>query len=182
MQVSFFNMAKFSIAAVLTLLFASTQTANGQVILVGPENSKIEFTISHLGVLSVDGSFTNFSGTISIKDKRWDMSGTIQVNSIFTGNPERDQTIKTEQYMNATNFPEIKFIGSGIENQDKIKVTGNLTLKKVTRPITFTLSREKKHFIAERFIIKRSEFNLTFGGMDALVGDEIEVKLKMAMN
>lgn len=130
-----------------------------------------------MGVLSVDGAFTKFSGNITITGKKWSISGMIQVNSISTGNSERDETVKTEQYMDVIKFPEIHFTGRGIENQSTITVRGKLTIKKVTRPITFILSRVKKDDISGAFIINRSAFNLTFGAMDVLIGNEIEVKL-----
>lgn len=162
---------------VITIVCASPNVANSQVISITPKNSKIEFTISHLGVLSVVGTFTEFSGNIAITGKKWSISGVTHANSISTGNSERDETVKTEQYMDVNKFPEIRFTGSGIENQSTVTVSGKLTIKNVIRPITFILSRVEKDDISGAFIINRSAFNLTFGAMDVLIGNEIEVKL-----
>lgn len=167
---------------IFTFVLVRSEDVFGQVISISPQNASIEFKATHLGVLTVDGSFKSFSGKIVRRKKEWAISGTIRVNSIATGNVDRDQTILQSQYLDADRYPEITFTGTGIERDTKKNASGNLTLKGITRPLSFSFSKKGNYYISETIILNRAEFKLDFGGMDTLIGKEIEVILKLPVN
>ncbi|RYY85869.1 MAG: polyisoprenoid-binding protein [Chitinophagaceae bacterium] len=136
-------MKKLFIAAALLLstsaLFAQT-TWN-----VDASHSNVRFTVSHLVVSEVEGSFKKFNG--SLVTTRPDFADakinfTIDVNSINTDNEGRDKHLKGDDFFNADNYPQMTFAGTSFRklsgNQYELK--GNLTIRNVTKPVTFKVT------------------------------------------
>ncbi|UII25144.1 YceI family protein [Fulvivirga maritima] len=110
--------------------------------IIDPAHSSIQFEVPHMTVSSVTGSFTSYAGTFTSKGKQ-DFEGakiitTIEVNSITTNNMERDKNLKDEDFFNAAKYPEIKFESTSFTKTsgNHYKITGNLTIKGVTKEIT----------------------------------------------
>ena len=152
------------------------------------QNSKIEFEINHMGVLSVDGRFDEFKGFIEFENSRVKNAVmNIVVESIFTDNEERDGIIITEPYLDTKNHAYIVFSGkdSSVKSTKGIRsITGELYLRGVLRPIEFPYEIEYDKtnntisLLAET-TITRTDFNLVFGSMNSLIGDKIKIKLKL---
>lgn len=149
-------------------------------------NSQVKFTISHLGVLRVNGNFKSFSGKFKLKDNELiEVDCAISVKSIFTDNKERDNIIITAPYLDAENFSEIHFTSTVIYYSDEKKqLEGVLRIKDVERPILFEFDSDIKKdsgivtFSAETQIT-RKDFNLVFGSMNGLIGNKINIELKI---
>ncbi|AMY06355.1 polyisoprenoid-binding protein [Staphylococcus condimenti] len=107
-----------------------------------PAHSSIEFQVKHLMVSKVKGSFTQFNADLSgdLNDlSSLKGSASIDVKSIDTNQEDRDNHLRTNDFFDADNHPEIKF---EIKDVAKDKVTGDLTIKGVTNEETFDLDFE----------------------------------------
>jgi polyisoprenoid-binding protein YceI len=162
-------------------------------------HSSVTFSIRHMVISNVSGSFKDFSITLtSDKEDFSDATvvGTIQVASISTDNDYRDKHLKSDDFFNAEKFPEIKFKSTKFEKLDdnKYKITGNLTIRDVTKEVTFdavlngTLKTEKGLLSAWKATttINRFDYNLKWnktiesGGL--IVGQDVTITLNLELN
>jgi polyisoprenoid-binding protein YceI len=108
---------------------------------VDPSHSRIGFVARHAMVTKVRGSFDEFSGRgyLDADDpsRSW-LELTIQADSIDTRNPDRDAHLRTNDFLDAPNHPEIRFASTAVEPRGEAiyRVTGDLTIRGVTRPVT----------------------------------------------
>jgi polyisoprenoid-binding protein YceI len=108
---------------------------------VDPAHSRIGFVARHAMVTKVRGSFNEFAGTgyfdaLDLSRSRLDV--TIQATSIDTRHADRDAHLRSNDFFDMDNYPEIKFVSTAVEPVDEnfYRVTGDLTIKEVTRPVT----------------------------------------------
>ncbi len=106
-----------------------------------PTHTTIGFVARHAMVTKVRGSFNEFSGTVTVSDD--DLSTakiqlSIQANSIDTRNEQRDAHLRSNDFLNMDEFPEITFESTSVvvKSDTELEVTGNLTIKGVTREVT----------------------------------------------
>jgi polyisoprenoid-binding protein YceI len=104
-------------------------------------HSRVGFAVRHMMIATVRGEFTEFDGELQLDEQDYTRSrgkGTIQVSSIDTGNADRDQHLRSAEFFDAEQFPTITFETRRIEpvDEDHVRVTGDLTMHGVTRPIT----------------------------------------------
>ena len=107
---------------------------------IDPDHSHIEFKIRHLLISQISGSFKIFNGKMATKTDDFETAEinlSIDVYSFDTNNIERDEHIKSKDFLNADQFPEINFVSSKLQKEDgdNYKLFGNLTIKGVTREI-----------------------------------------------
>lgn len=107
--------------------------------IVDRAHSRVGFAVRHLGISTVRGEFRDFEGTLEIGD---DLStarayGTVQVASIDTNEPKRDEDVRSSNFLDAERFPEITFESTKIENLDgeELRIAGRLTLHGVTNDV-----------------------------------------------
>ena len=104
------------------------------------EKSKVSFTIKNFG-LNTSGTLQGLNGTIKFDDANPSASSfdvSVNVNTINTGIDNRDNHLKKEEYFNVEKYPTITFVSNGIKkDNDGYSVTGNLTIKGVTKSISF---------------------------------------------
>jgi polyisoprenoid-binding protein YceI len=107
---------------------------------VDPAHSTVEFRVKHLGIATVKGVFREYEGTIEIGDDLTSTRayGKIKAASIDTGEPKRDEHLRSPDFFDVENSPEITFESTSIEviDEDEFHVTGDLTMHGVTKPIT----------------------------------------------
>jgi polyisoprenoid-binding protein YceI len=121
------------------------------------------------------------SGTFQKNGDRWVVAVEIHTRSIDTGSRERDATILEKQYLHAKEYPDIHFTGNAEGSEDELQIFGRLTLRGVSRDISFVGRRSNNMINIESILLSRKNFNLDFGEMDALIGDEITVSIKAVM-
>lgn len=154
-------------------------------------HSHVTFTITHLAISDVDGSFTDFDATITatkpdFSDANFNFSA--YTNSINTNNDYRDKDLRSEHFFEVEKYPAIVFSSTGIKPTGKnhYKITGNMELHGVVRPVVFDLvyrgtvvnPNNKKitaGFIATG-VIKRSVFGFASGYLSAALSDEVTFK------
>lgn len=154
-------------------------------------HSQLGFTVTHLGVSDVSGTFNDFDVTVSsskpdFSDAVFEL--TANVASIDTRVEARDNHLKSADFFDAQKFPSLSFKSTSLKNTGKnlYKLTGDLTLHGVTRPVTMDLiyrgvienPMNKKQTAGFQITgtIKRSEFNLGNGFPAPMISDEVRIK------
>ena len=184
--------AAFAAFAATVALPAAAQTATWTI---DPVHSDLSFRVKHLVISKVTGKFTKFEGTITA-DPKAPAAGTvdlkIDVASVNTSDEKRDAHLKAPDFFDAAKFPEITFKSTKIvpAGKDAYDVTGNLTMRGVTKPVT--LSVRSNGFAKDPWGNERAGFEVTgklnrqdFGvswsktldGGGAVVGDEVELQI-----
>lgn len=159
---------------------------------IDPVHSSIGFSVRHLMVSKVRGTFDTFSGAIVVaEDGTPSVSAEIAVGSINTRNDQRDAHVKSADFFDAERYPTATFASTGVRPAgDTLLVDGDFTLKGVTRPITLELefngvnpgmgSGEVAGFEAS-VVLNRKDFGIDIdlpletGG--AVVGDKVSITL-----
>ena len=118
----------------------ATENLTGQYKL-DPAHSRIGFVARHAMVTKVRGSFNEFdgSGYLDAEDpSKSRVELTIKAASIDTRNADRDAHLRTNDFFDMENYPEIRFVSTSVEPVDATtyRVTGDLTIKGVTKPVT----------------------------------------------
>jgi polyisoprenoid-binding protein YceI len=158
-----------------------------------PTHSEITFKIRHLMVSNVSGNFGNFTVSAETEDEDFStakISFGAHVNSINTGNEQRDGHLQSADFFDAAAFPAISFESTSIEKDgdNAYKLHGHLTVKDVSKPVTFNAElggiandpygNRKAGFSIEGKI-NRKDFGLTWnatteaGGL--LVGEDVKL-------
>ncbi|MEP0262426.1 YceI family protein [Dokdonia sp.] len=148
---------------------------------IDTEQSTIAFSITHMGLLTVEGHFTGFTGSMIIDSQKElkDIQSIISVHSIDTGDTSRDQTLRSEAYLHASKHPQITFNATQITTDT---ITGILQIKEVKKEIHLPyifLNTKNTDAIGIRMTttLSRSDFKLDFGAMNMLIGDTIKIEL-----
>ena len=155
-------------------------------------HSHIAFFIDHLGFSKVIGTANDFAGTFAFDAAKPEASAldvTVKVSSISTNNAQRDGDIQGADWFNATEFPDITFVGTQFTRIDDTTGTilGDLTIAGVTQPTTLNVvfnkegenPWDKSHVVgfSARTSVKRSDFGIkTALGM---IGDEVDLYIEI---
>ncbi|MCB0965569.1 MAG: YceI family protein [Ilumatobacter sp.] len=121
----------------------TTDAATG-TYSIDPSHSRIGFVARHAMVTKVRGSFNEFEGSGRFdvdQPERSQLSVTIRVASIDTRNADRDGHLRSNDFFDMETHPTITFASTSVAaaDDDRYEVTGDLTIKGVTRSITFDL-------------------------------------------
>jgi polyisoprenoid-binding protein YceI len=173
---------------------ASTPKIEAGSYSVDPMHSKVGFEVGHLVIASVEGRFDQVGGTIEMGKKIEDtkISAKIDVKSVSTGNADRDQHLLGPDFFDAQKYPEMTFVSKKVTGSPSaLKVTGDLTLHGVTKPVTLEgkylgsvvdMFGNNKVAFAAKGKINRKDFGLTWSkAVEAgpVVGDEVSIDLKV---
>ncbi|HYU75474.1 MAG TPA: YceI family protein [Ktedonobacteraceae bacterium] len=160
-----------------------------------PFHTQVEFAAKHLGMMTVRGHFTEVSATGSIYPDNPEASAVeviIQTASVRTHNENRDNDLRSSNFLEVNTYPTITFKSTRIETtgKDRYKMTGNLTIKGNTRPVTLSVVRYGEfndpmmgHRIAysAQGQINRKDFGLTFNMLldgKWVVSDEVQIMIE----
>lgn len=160
-----------------------------------PYHTQVEFSAKHLGMMTVRGHFADVSATGDIDPAKPEASSvqvTIRTDSIRTNHEGRDKDLRSANFLDVEQFPVITFASTAVESAgtDKYNLTGDLTIKGVTHPVTLALTRYGEfndpnmgHRIAYGATtqINRKEFGLSFSMvLDGrfVVSDEIQISIE----
>jgi polyisoprenoid-binding protein YceI len=154
---------------------------------VDTAHSKLGFTITHMMVSDVEGSFKTFSATVTsskedFSDAVVDLSA--DVASVNTDNEARDKHLKTPDFFDAEKFPKLTFKSTSVKKvADKTyKITGDLTLKGVTKPVVLdatlrgTYTNQRKKSVAGfkiTGVIKRKDFGVGANFGNAMLSEDV---------
>ncbi len=133
---------KFSLVPFIVFLFSQPLLSQPAEWKFDKSHSNITFAISHMIISEVTGNFKDFDIVFqSAKDDFSDASieAVIKVSSINTEHERRDGHLKSDDFFNAEQFPEIRFKSTSIEKVDgkNYKIHGDMTIRNVTKRVTF---------------------------------------------
>ena len=113
---------------------------------IDPVHSHIGFVARHAMVAKVRGRFTEFSGDVHIDDipARSSVDVTIEAGSITTDSAQRDTHLRSPDFLDVERYPVLTFRSTGVEvtGNDTLRLSGDLTIKGVTRPVTLDVTYE----------------------------------------
>jgi len=154
-------------------------------------HSQLGFTVTHLGIADVSGTFNDFD--VTVKSSRPDFSDasfelTAKTASIDTRVEARNNHLKSADFFDVATYPTLDFKSTSIKNagKNKYKLTGNLTLHGITKPVTMDLvyrgttenpmSKKQTAGFQLTGTIKRSDFNVGPGFPAPMISDEVRIK------
>ena len=169
----------------LTAAFAQLTWKNDKM------HSRLQFTVTHLAVSDVDGSFKDFDVTIAaakpdFSDAKFDLVA--KTASVNTENDQRDNHLKSPEFFDVANKPTLTFTSTGITatSTNHYKLTGNMTLNGVTKPVTMDLwyrgtitnpmSKAEDAGFQVTGTIKRSDFGFGSKYGAPMLSDEVTIK------
>ncbi len=166
---------------------------------IDASHSQIEFTVKHMMIATVRGRFGSFDGTVTVNPDNLLESGVegwVETASVDTRDGNRDAHLRSADFFDAEKFPRMSFRSTKIEKagDGEFKVTGDLTIKDTTRPVTFTVSDEgrgkdpwgnRRWGLSATATINRKDFGLNWnvaletGGW--LVSDQVKIQAELEM-
>ena len=162
--------------------------------IIDTVHSAVNFSVKHLMVSKVRGSFDTFSGTITVDENGTPaVQAEIDVTSINTRNEQRDGHIKSADFFDAEKYPKATFVSTGVrQNGDDYLLDGDFTLKGVTKPDTLELEFEGTNpgmgqgavaGFEAKVVINRKDFGIDIEmpleGGGVVVGDKITITLEI---
>ena len=161
---------------------------------IDPTHSEVHFKIKHLMITNVTGSFDIFQASVTTEDEDFStakVNFTAEVNSISTGNVQRDEHLKSADFFDATTYPQIKFTAIRAENVDNdgsYELHGDLTIRDITKNVKLSVEfggvvkdpyGNTKAGFTINGKINRKDFGLTWSAVTeaggVVVSDEVRI-------
>jgi polyisoprenoid-binding protein YceI len=178
----------------LTNLAGFSAMAQTQTWYLDPPHSAAQFSVRHMGISTVRGTFTKVGGVVvddpSDRSKA-SVDVTIDANSLDTRVDMRDKDLRSEHYFEVAKYPTITFKSKRVEaaGAGKLKVTGDLTIHGVTKEVVLNVDgptppmkdpRGTSHCgVSAMATISRADYGMTFGA--PMVGDEVAIQLDVEL-
>jgi polyisoprenoid-binding protein YceI len=179
---------------------SSSVTAENRTIWnTDSAHTGVHFSVKHLVVATVRGQFNTMSGSVvidALNPAASSVHAVIDAASIDTREPQRDAHLRSPDFLDVERFPTIEFLSTEVAlAEDGYTVTGNLTIRGVTRPVVLAVegtdeeirdhAGNLKRAATARTRINRKDFGLTWnvaletGGF--VVGDEIRIEIDVEL-
>lgn len=173
--------------------------ADMETYSLDPEHTTAAFMVSHLGFAKTLGQFTEVDGAFRFDEEAPALENievTIDTASVTTHHDARDNHLRSGDFLDVESHPTMRFVGTGSERLSETtgRVTGDLTLLGETREVTLDVTLNKSgeypysppgvdgrpyHVgVSARTEINRSDWGMTYGVDNGLVGDTVEIILE----
>jgi polyisoprenoid-binding protein YceI len=159
---------------------------------IDPVHSDVSFIVRHLGVSKVRGRFDTFSGSIVTAEDplQSSVNATIDATTVSTRNDQRDNHVRSEDFLHVGEHPELTFRSTGVrfEDGETFVLDGELTVRGVTKTVPLVLEVNgfadgmqggKVAGFSATTEISRKEFGVTGGPAGGVVGDKIQIHLEI---
>lgn len=168
-------------------------TATKTLWNIDADHSGIQFKVKHLVISTVTGSFKKFEARAESEGDHFDGAKVrfeAETASIDTGNGQRDEHLKSEDFFNAAEYPGVVFESTSFKKtgENRYEMTGDLTIRDITRPVTLDVVHggtvedpygQTKAGFEVTGTINRKEFGLKWNGVTEagtlVVGDEVQL-------
>jgi polyisoprenoid-binding protein YceI len=184
--------------ALAVLALAPAARAEKETFTFDKAHSELGFKVRHF-VSKVGGRFTKFDGTIAIDRANPAASSVnlkIEAASIDTGNPAREKHLNSPDFFDTAKFPEITFKSTKIvaKSKDVYEVTGDLTMKGVTKPVVLTVTANgfandgqggQKAGFDVTGKLNRKDFGVSWNGIvdgSAVLSDDVDLVINVEAN
>jgi polyisoprenoid-binding protein YceI len=164
---------------------------------VDPAHSTVGFSVKHLGIATVRGTFEQFEGTFEVGDELASgrAFGTVKAATINTNDAGRDEHLRSADFFGVEANPELRFESTEIRplDEETFEVDGNLSMNGVTNPVRLTAvvqGTETDPWGNERVGLEligqlnRSDWDMTFnqalGSGNLLVGEKVKLELDIS--
>jgi polyisoprenoid-binding protein YceI len=164
---------------------------------VDPAHSKVAFAVKHMGIATVRGEFTEFEGTLEVGE---DLSsakayGIVKAQSVDTNEPQRDEHLRSADFFDVAQHPEIKFESTAVEELDneEFRITGQLTIHGITQEIVLHAEAQgadidpwgnERVGLEVTAQLSRGDYGMKFnqalGSGNMLVGDKVKLALDIS--
>jgi polyisoprenoid-binding protein YceI len=161
---------------------------------IDPVHSEVSFVVRHMMVSKVRGRFDSFEGTITTATDPLASSVTASVDlgSVNTGNETRDNHIRSEDFFHTEKHPTMTFRSTGVRpDGGEFLLDGDLTLRGVTRPVTFRLELNgfgpdpyggTRAGFSATTEVNRNDWNVSYNGQIPGAGTAVVLSDKVTIN
>lgn len=181
----------------LFLFFIATAISTASIAqtkwTVDPMHSFVNFSVKHMGISFVDGSFKKFEGSVDAPKADFTdakVNFTVDVNSITTGVEMRDNHLKTDDFFNAEKYNKMSFVSSSFKKvkDNTYALAGKLTIRDVTKDVVFAVvyggsakdqQGNNKVGFAATTSINRLDYNIKFDPTGAGIAKDVKIGLNL---
>jgi len=161
---------------------------------IDPTHSEVHFKIKHLMITNVTGSFNIFQASVATEEEDFSkatISFTADIDSISTGNEQRDGHLKSADFFDAAAYPQIKFTATkaeSVDNDGSYELYGDLTIRDITKSIKLDVEfggvvkdmyGNTKAGFTINGKINRKDFGLTWSGVTEAGGIVLSEEVKI---
>jgi polyisoprenoid-binding protein YceI len=188
-----FTQGVLAVAAglIFTAVSAAPSFAQATTWQIDPAHANAQFTVRHLGISNVSGQFNKLSGTVVLDEKdvtKSSVTATVDASSVDTRNENRDNDLKSDGFFDVAKFPTWTFTSTKITSNGpgKLTMVGNLTIKGVTKEVTFDVDgpsdptefppKVTRRGASATTTIHRTDFGVS-KYPSAMVGDDVKIVL-----
>src|SRR5580698_7311044 len=183
------------IVLAISLLGSLSAVAQTSTWKIDPNHSTAQFTVRHLAISNVTGSFTKVSGSVVLDEKditQSQVSASIDVNSVDTRVEARDKDLKSDHFFDVEKYPTIEFKSKKIVSSGgKLQVIGDLTIHGTTHEVPLDVDGptpeitdpwgNARRGISATTTINRKDFNLMYNNVlksgEAAIGDTVKIQI-----
>jgi polyisoprenoid-binding protein YceI len=187
---------KRSLALFIAVVAPAVTLAQTSSWNMDPTHAHASFTVRHLVISNVRGEFQKVAGTVKLDEKdvtKSTVEATIDAASIETRVADRDTHLKSPDFFDVAKYPTITFKSTKVESagKGKLKVTGDLTMKGVTKPVVLAVEGptaevkdpwgNTRRGLAASTTINRKDWGLTWSKTveaGPVVGDEVKIEIE----
>lgn len=187
------------IISAIALLASVSALAQTSTWNIDPAHSTAQFTVRHLGISNVTGSFTKVSGSVVLNDKdvtQSQVAASIDVSSVDTRVEARDKDLRSPHFFDVEKYSTIEFKSTRIVSSGgKLQVIGDLTIHGTTHEVTLDVDGptpemtdpwgNSRRGISATTTINRRDFNLVYNNLlktgEAVVGDNVKIQIDAEM-
>jgi polyisoprenoid-binding protein YceI len=193
-------LSRIAVGAALAAVVSLPALAGTTTYQIDSQHSSAQFAVTHLMISTVRGEFHGVTGTIVVDDSdisRSSVNVAIDATTIDTREPDRDKHLKSSDFFDVGNYPAITFKSTKVESagSGKLSVTGDLTIRGVTRQVVLGVTAPKNPIrdpwglqrtaVSGSTKINRQDFgvawNKTLDAGGVVVSDVVEISLDVEM-
>jgi polyisoprenoid-binding protein YceI len=194
------SLTRIAVAAGLAALVSLSASAATSTWQLDPAHTAAQFSVKHLAISTVRGTFSKVTGTVTFDDKdvsRSSVDVTIDVSTVDTREPKRDADLRSDHFFDVEHYPTMTFKSTKVEQADagKLKVTGNLTIRGVTKEVVLDVDGptapvkdpwgHQRAAVNATTKINRQDYgvkwNATMDNGGVVVGDQVNINIDAEM-